>query len=359
MIAFVTGATGFIGNHLIDRLVAAGHTVRGLTRTEAAAGRLSASGALPCLGDVRESNSLVPHLQNVDVVFHLAALVTDWSPWEQFEAHTVQGTQSMLRAAELAGVKRFVQMSSVAVYDNQPIRHMTEESPAGPLGDVSYGNYARSKSEAESAVWDCARKQSMECVILRPALVYGRRDTVTMPRLVEYLRSPYAAWIGTRDPVIDPIYVTDVADCAIAASQSERAAGNAYNVTPSNECYAREFWRCVCETFAISPPTKTIPYALMRAAARASEAWASLRGSAYPPLLTRAGVAMFSDDHHHSPGKADRDFGWQAQVSVKEGLRRTKAWMENHRPDVTSASKDHCPVEPKQTVGAAISSSAI
>src|SRR3990172_9731012 len=116
MKALVTGATGFIGGHIVDRLLAAGHEVRGLASSAQKATRLKELGVEVVMGDVTDIESLRAAARGVDTVFHAAARVTDWGPWAEFEAATVQGTENTLRAAVDAGVRRFLHVSTVGVY---------------------------------------------------------------------------------------------------------------------------------------------------------------------------------------------------------------------------------------------------
>src|SRR3990170_2549381 len=99
MKALVTGATGFIGGHIVDRLRAGGHQVRGLARNSQKAARLRDLGVEVVMGDVTDIESLRAAAEGVDTVFHAAARVTDWGPWPEFEATTVRGTENALQAA--------------------------------------------------------------------------------------------------------------------------------------------------------------------------------------------------------------------------------------------------------------------
>src|SRR5262245_52603100 len=108
MKALVTGAAGFIGSHLVERLVAARHQVRGLVRAESQESTVRQCGGEPVRGDVTQESTVRAAADGVDTVFHVAARVTDWGKWAEFEAATVRGTENTLRAATQAGVRRFV-----------------------------------------------------------------------------------------------------------------------------------------------------------------------------------------------------------------------------------------------------------
>ncbi len=322
----VTGATGFIGRHLVERLCAEGHAVRGLVRDLSKAAAIRRFGVEVVRGDVTNPASVRRAMQGVEVVFHLASRVTDWGSWSEFESATVQGTENVLAAAADAGVRRFVHMSTVGVYDDRrtrKCRSVPETTPQGPCGDRTLGFYAKAKVLAEAAVWRYSRERGLAVVVLRPALVYGPRDETTMPRLVDYLSGAGAMWVGRRNSTVDPIYVTDVVGCAVAAARSEAAVGQAYNVAPDQQLGVRDFWRLLCRELGFREPRWTIPASLVMAAAIVCETMARLLGRRQPPTLTHAGLALFALDRHHSPGKAIRELGWRPQVSLREGIRLT------------------------------------
>jgi nucleoside-diphosphate-sugar epimerase len=322
----VTGATGFIGRHLAERLCAEGHEVRGLVRDPSKASAIRRWGVEVVCGDVTDSTSVRKAMQDVEVVFHLASRVTDWGSWSEFESATVQGTENVLSAAADAGVRRFVHMSTVGVYDDQCTRKcriVPETTPQGSQGDRTLGFYARAKVLAEAAVWRYSHERGLAVVVLRPALVYGPQDETTMPRLIDYLSGAGAMWVGRRNSTVDPIYVSDVVGCAVAAARSDAAVGQAYNVAPSEQWGVRDFWRLLCRELGLREPKWTIPASLVMVAAVICEKVARLFGRRQPPTLTRAGVALFAMDRHHDPSKAIRELGWRPQISLKEGIRLT------------------------------------
>lgn len=334
MRALVTGASGFVGSHLVDLLLENGWQVRGLVRRHAhRRWRWRWQGEVePAVGDVYDVESLRSAAAGVDVVFHLAARVTDWGRWGEFAGATINGTRNMLRAAAEAKVGRFVHFSTVNVYDDRFARlHrvLTEDAPRNPPGDRHFGHYARAKAMAEELVWKCHDSGCMEVTVLRPSLIYGPRDGSILPRLIEYLRSPLATWIGRGNPVIDPIEVTDVARCALAAATSEQSIGRAYNVSPPNEIGVRDFYRSLCRALDIPPPRFTIPYTAIAGLTLLTENVARLLRTRNPPMLTWAGLALFTEDRHYDSSRAERELGWRASITLDDGLRRYADWLNS------------------------------
>lgn len=337
MLALVTGPTGFLGSHLVERLLAAGHRVRALVYEPDKTGCLCPKRVEIVAGDITRSASLAPALRGVDVVFHTAALVTNWAPWSRFLQVTVQGTENLLAESLRAGVGRFVHISTIRVYDDRFCRRqgaVHEEAPHGSSGFRHFGRYARSKVMAEAAVWRAATELPVS--VLRPAWIYGPRDETIIPPLLRFLKKPGARWPGRVDPCADPVYVTDVADCAMAAALSPAAVGQAYNVSPPRRITVQEFLGALCGSLNYSVPTKRVPYVLARLAAVASEWWAWLRRRTAAPLYTRAGLAILTEDVRHEPAKAAAQLGWQAKVDMTDGVCRTAAWLKERHPDLAA-----------------------
>ncbi len=332
MKALVTGATGFIGSHLVERLTAEGHQVRALVRNPAGAEFLRNLGTEVVFGDITDPDSFQASMQGVDVVFHIAARVTDWGPWSAFERATVRGTEHVLQTAAEAGISRFLHMSTISVYNDAYVRKrriVTEKAPHTGKGERALGHYARSKVMAEEAVWRYQREGALAVSVVRPTWVYGPRDETILPRLLEFLRSPQACWIGRKDPVVDPIYVTDVVDCILAAATSNKAVGQAYNVAPDVEIHLREFVGGLCRAFDIPMPHRTTSYAMAALATAISEGWSRLIRRQEPPGFSLAAFALMTRGRHHTPTKAKRDLNWQPKVSLEEGIRLTAAWMQS------------------------------
>jgi nucleoside-diphosphate-sugar epimerase len=333
MPALVTGASGFLGSHLVERLLAHKQEVRAMVRDRSRGQALRAMGAQVVVGDVTDPESLERAVTGCPTVYHLAAHVSDWGPWARFDAVTVRGTENLLRALRSASLDRFVLVSSAAVYDDRHARRLrtvTEDAPLGS-GDRAYGHYAKAKVRAEEAAWQASRDTGLPLTVLRPTWIYGPRDHTILPRLLEHFDGPTACWVGRRDPSVDPIYVTDVADAAILAAGHSQSIGQAYNIAPDAEVGLRRFLLALFRELDIRPPTLTVPYAAAAAATWACETWARLLRQQDPPVMTRAGLACVTVDQHADPGKAVRQLGWRPRVSLEDGARETARWLRSTR----------------------------
>ncbi|MGH2930241.1 MAG: NAD-dependent epimerase/dehydratase family protein, partial [Solirubrobacteraceae bacterium] len=163
----VTGATGFIGGHVVERLVAQGRPVRGLARRTSNTALLAATGAEIAVGDLTNAESLAAASAGCAAVVHCGALVSDWALTSEIEAINVGGTRSLLQAAARASVRRFVHISTTDVYG--PSGGETVDESRAPAADGNW--YARTKLAAEAEVRRVTANDGLDVVILRPATV--------------------------------------------------------------------------------------------------------------------------------------------------------------------------------------------
>jgi 2-alkyl-3-oxoalkanoate reductase len=335
MLALVTGSTGFLGRSIVERLREAGHNVRALARDADKARDLAALGVEIALGDITRPASLDAAVRGVDVVFHSAALVTNWAPWAAFIATTVQGTENLLAASVRAKVQRFVHISTTRVYCDRHCRQhiiVTEDAPHGLYGFRNFGHYSRAKVMAEAAVWRAGSQLPVS--VVRPAWIYGPGDEVILPSIVKFLRDPYSLWPGRVDGCADPIYVTDVADCAIAVALHPAAVGQAYNASPDRRIGVREFLGLFCERLDIKMPQRSAPKFLASMAAHASEWWATILRRQSAPQITRAGVAVLSEDVRYDSSKAERELGWRSRIELAVGVENAARWLRERHPEL-------------------------
>lgn len=229
----VTGATGFLGTHVARALVAAGHDTVGIVRNP---DRGAVPGVVWRRADLGDPEALARAFDGLEVVVANAALSPGWASAdaETFRRANVQGTENTLRAAALAGVRRVVLVSTVAVYRTRLGAAMGEDSarvdPAGWHLDwnrvTTRSGYARSKSLAEQRALALAAEHGLELVVLRPGPIVGPGDDKLTARLLRWAGSGVSVIPTVRLPLVA---AEDVAD-ATTASVSADCAGRAYNL---------------------------------------------------------------------------------------------------------------------------------
>ncbi len=220
----LTGATGFIGTNLVDCLLNQKRSVTVLVLPETL-GQLPRRAQLKVvLGGLDDQNALLRATKDIGVVFHLAGAVPGSSPLDLTQVN-VRGTANLLEKCKASGVRRFVFVSSAAVY--RPAlswvhRPITENSPLGPLGNVALRTYGQSKIEAERLVLKYYQNHGLEFSILRPTTAFGVRQGVIAKRMEDFLftllQNAKSVLYGSRlGCSMQWVHVRDLANAIICA----------------------------------------------------------------------------------------------------------------------------------------------
>ena len=327
---FVTGAAGFIGSHIVERLLAEGHQVRAVVRNvERARAALPASVELSA-GDVRDLESLVHAAGHVDCVVHAAARVSDWGAWSEFQATTVQGTENALEAARRAGATTFVLISSTSVYDAAAIAsgHVTEEAPL--TRDTSAGNrYGYSKAIAEQRAFAAHQRGDIHVIALRPAWVYGPNDRSMLPRIIDFVRDPSSRWVSGHNPELGLVYATDLALAVSRAATVPEASGLAFNISAVEPFHLLEYADRIAECAGVRPPSRSVPLALAKVAAALIEDTARLLRRKAPPSLTRFALACMLEGNPFDVTRAQDVLDWKPAMPHAEGIARMLEWARS------------------------------
>jgi len=323
----VTGASGLLGSHVVEKLLAAGEPVRALVRPTSETRLLEEWGVERAVGDVTDVDSLRQAMQGVTRVYNVAAQVGDWGPWERFVAVSIDGTRNMLAAARDAGVRRFLHVSSISAYghpDGEGVV-LDESAPLGVnLHKWSY--YSRAKVEAERLVWAAHEAQQAVVTVVKPSWLYGPRDRASMPRLVRAIRAGKAKLLGDGGNRLNLTYAGNVAEGCILAATREEAAGQSYNLASDGVITQREYINKIAECLGCEPVTKTVPYKVARSAAFLMELFGHAFRRKTPPLVTRYSVWLIGRKCFFSSEKARNQLGWKPTVGYDEGIRRAVEW---------------------------------
>jgi UDP-glucose 4-epimerase len=300
---FVTGGTGFIGSHLVDRLLERGDDVYALVRSPQKAVDLPERGVALIRGDLDDTEALARGVAGAEVVYHVAGLVGLKGQRNDVMRVNVEGTNRLLQASIAAGVRRFVFVSSVGVYGmSSAPRPIAEDAPLeGLFAWYDRSGYYTSKVLAEAVVRHTARQHGLEFSIVRPALVYGERDAITQHSVRLALRLPLAPlpW-GGRVP-IDLVHGLDVADAILLAGICPAAAGETFNVGAGEMATLREAFTLVRQ--AAGRPARIVSVT-----------------APLGPLGRRLRAGLVYDIH-----KAQALLGYRPQIRLRDGLPRVVA----------------------------------
>ena len=322
MPALVTGASGFLGGRVAQMLAGRGEEVVILARPKADLRHLAATPVRVVGGDLSDGAVRGEALRGVTQVFHCAACSTDWAPRATYVAANVVGTENLLEAAGRAGrVERFVHVSTTDVY-GYPVVPCTEEQPMVEAGLP----YNQTKVAGEAAVWR-AHAEGLPVTVVRPATIYGPRGKDFTQEIATLLRQRLMAYVGGGRATGGFTYVDNVAEAMLDAAGSERAVGEAYNISDVTNATWREYVTKFAEQLGAGRPWIDLPVGLAEVLARGFEGVHRMLGLGGRPLLTRHAVLLLGRDQEFPADKARREFGFAPAVSLDEGIARSVAWL--------------------------------
>ena len=320
MLALVTGGTGFIGSHLVDELLDHGYDVRVLRRTTSNTLFLEGEPVSFAVGDLTDQESLMRACQQVDVVFHVAALPRDWGPRKTFFEVNVDGTRNLLEACVTNKVPRFVFMSSAAVYGfpktSQPIG---ENFPKHPT--LKYGE---SKLAAEEMLWGYGMNHDIVVSAVRSPVVLGPRDHLISLFIIHALQQKRLFYIGDGNQLISLSDGRDVARCLLLAGESNTSDNQAYNVK-SFDSTPRQLMESFAERLSLSVPETHRSYLGAYVLASLVEGFWMLRGKENPPF-TRHKVRVIGTSRRIDITKATEELTFVPHYTSSATIADTISW---------------------------------
>lgn len=317
MNTYVTGGSGFVGGHLVRRLVRDGHRVTALARSESSASRVESLGASAHRGDLSSPAALVEGLDGADVVFHAAAVVGSNVDPDEARRVNVDGTRNVVEAAKSTGTRRMVHLSTESVLiDGRPLEGVDESYPIPESGHLSH--YAATKAEAERIVV-AANGDELETIAIRPRLIWGPEDGTWLPGLIDKVRSGVFRWVDGGEHPVSTCHVYNVVQAMVLAADSGKP-GSAYFVTDGPPRRFRDFASAYLATAGVVVPDKSVPGWLMRAMGATLETvWRVLPTKTAPPL-NRVEAYMVSHPQVFDDSAARRELGYQPIITVEEGM---------------------------------------
>lgn len=314
MRVFVTGGSGFVGGHVIEKLRASGHEVVALARSESSEKVVRGYGATPVRGDLNTVSAAM--MQGCDAVIHAAAFVEEWGTRAEFEEANVLGTQRTLDAARAAGVKRFILVGTeAALFNGADLNDVDETAPyATPQRFL----YSETKAEAERRVLS-ANAEGFTTLSIRPRLVWGPRDASVLPAVLEVAQKGGWAWFDGGRQRTSTTHVFNLV-AALELALTRGRGGEAYFVCDDGTRTMHDFLSAAALTRGVTLPERSVPKGLMRALAVIIEGTWRLLGLTRRPPFTRFSIFMMSASVTVNAGKAARELGYHPVVSVDEGL---------------------------------------
>lgn len=321
----VTGATGFVGSHVVERCHEQRIPVRAIVRRGSETALLSQWGTELIEGELSDPSAVEQAVRGTSVVVHCAAKVGDWGPVEPYREVNVRCLEKLLAAVEATGtLRRFIHVSSLGVYEARD-HHGTDETAEPSASGID--GYTLTKIEAENLVRQHIRERNLPATILRPGFIYGPRDRSVLPRLLERLRRRQVKFFGTGEQLMNNTFVGNLVDAIFAAIDRPQAAGQVYNITDEQLVSKREFICTVARLAGYPTPTASVPLGLARALTNISESVWRLLGKQEAPLLSSARFKFLGLNLDFSTDKARRELGYSPQTAFADAMEATVEWF--------------------------------
>ncbi|MFK0222890.1 NAD-dependent epimerase/dehydratase family protein [Streptomyces vinaceus] len=333
MKVLVTGATGFLGGHVVDGFLRSGHEVRALVREGSDTSRLrSLPGVELVTGDLSRARSLRGVVDGCGAVLHSAARVVEHGTRAQFTEANVIGTLRLLEAARRASAGRFVFVSSPSALMRPGEGDRLGVDESAPYPERWFNDYCATKARAERHVLASDGYGLTTCA-LRPRGIWGPRDHAGfLPRLVGAMHAGRLPDLSGGNPVrVSLCHVDNAVDAcrrAVLSAPAERIGGRAYFVADREVTDLWPFLAEIAGRLGCPPPGPRIPRFVSRALAASVESvWRRLPGERTGPPVSRYSMALLTRSSTYDTSAAHRDLGYVPVRTRAEGLDALVDWV--------------------------------
>jgi nucleoside-diphosphate-sugar epimerase len=316
MTSLVTGATGFVGRHLLARLAEQGEPVRAMYRDEARRKEFITHGETAVRGDICDPALMQDAIAGADVIYHCAAAHSTSSP-DEIRRTNLAAVETLLGAAKAVTPKaRIVLLSSLNVLGNKSFYAATESAPRKHTKDL----HADLKSAAEVAA-ERAIRDGMDIIVLRPGLIYGAGD-LNFAKLARAISRGKMVYIGSRDNIVPIVHVDDVVQAMMLAGRASRLESRVFNITDGSKTTISELATGLAAAIGAQPPSRVLRPILPRIAVSVF----GLLGREGP--ITRSTLRFLGTSRYVDISCARKELGYEPRVSLKEGLTRCADWLK-------------------------------
>jgi len=318
----VTGATGFTGGALAEKLMARGDHVVALVRKSADVSALQALGATLVYGDITDGNAVEDAARDCDIIYHIAAVYrTAGHPDEYYESVNIQGVQHVIDAARKNKVDRTVHCSTIGVHGDIEEIPSHEESPFNP-GDI----YQRTKLAGEQ-LFAQAMTDGLPGSIFRPGAIYGPGD-MRLLKMFKQIKRGFFPLFGGGKNLYHLSYIDDLTDGIILCGEHAAAVGERFILCSNEYGTLKELTATIAQQLGVKAPNFAPPVGPLLLAAKICEGICKPLGID-PPLHTRR-VEFFIKSRAFDNSKARKLIGYEPKISTEEGVKRTIKWYQDN-----------------------------
>lgn len=316
----VTGGSGFLGGAVVRRLVARGDTIRSFQRQDSPA--LRELGVDIVQADLADRDAVIKAAIGCDAVIHIAAKAGVWGTHADYFRANVLGTRNVLEACAANSIRRLVYTSTPSViHAGGDVEGINESAPLATHFETAY---PATKAEAERLII-AANGPELGTVALRPHLIWGPDDPQLTTRILARGKAGRLRLVGKGLKLIDSIYIDNAVDAHLLAldriAPGAVCAGKAYFITQGEPMPQRDLINGILRAGGLPPCDKSISPQAAYAIGFAMEIIWRLLNRQDEPLMTRFVAKQLATAHWYDISAAKRDLGYEAKISVAEGLQ--------------------------------------
>lgn len=322
----VTGAGGFIGSNLTERLVSGGYKVRVLLKNGESDYNIKdvLDKVEVIRGDLLDTNSLIKACKGVSVIFHLAAKADmDKDVYQPYYQINVKGTKNLVEACS-SKLKKFVFYSSILAVGLPNTNELLTEKHQG----TPRHSYGKSKKEAEEYLMSLYRSKRFPATIIRPTTVYGPRETAVQYFLFKMIQEGKFIMIGKGNNLMAYVYVKNLVDATIGAARSNKTDGEIYFINDKKPYQFKDVIAAIYKILDKKTPKIYIPFWLAYLSAAFFQFFCKLIG--IKPLIYPSRVKTMVLKYAYSIEKAQQDFGYNPKYDLLKGIEETCNWYKNN-----------------------------
>ncbi len=326
----VTGASGFLGGHLVDKLISKDYGVRALVREGSDLRNLNATKVDLFRGDLSEKESLKCIMDGIDLVVHAGACTS--GSWQNYKDSTIVGTKNILELALTSDIKKLVYISSIDVYGvNQGEKDsLINEASLLERYEEKVGPYAKSKILSEKIVQEFSRNSKFPIVIVRPGIIYGIGCKTFLPHIgLSLFGGKVFLKIGRGEKRLPLTHIDNTVEAIVRLLESKNSADEIYNIIDPKYIRQKEYLDLHFLTLGVKSIKLTIPYFLFVAFGFLNEKLGKVPRLGNYFGLTRYRLNAKFKKVCYDGSKIMRQLNWYPQVKLEDGLQEMLNWFKD------------------------------
>lgn len=321
MLVLITGASGFIGSHVVTALRAVGHSVRAIARESSNCEQIEGPGVDIRRGSLNDRSLITAALKDVDIVLNLAGKMGGpGAREEEMRSTNILAVKLLLGECQDTGVRQFIHCSTPGVVGMVGVA--PESMPYRPVG-----TYEKTKCEAEKIISYYHHNGNIPTTVIRPDFVYGPGDMRKL-KMFQAIKDARLPIIGSGQNLVHPTYIDDIVRGAMLVIDNPRAYGERFNLAGPRPVTVQDLISTIAEELGVKTTKFRVPVIAASLAAMGSEVTGKALG--IPPAITRYQVKFFTMNHASDITKARKVLGYEPQVELAEGIKETTQWYRNN-----------------------------